>query len=129
MSKTVLELTPQEWQRYHPAQVMARRKREQQPQIEQRKQRAWRVARQAAKLLRKEFGAEKVVLFGSLSHEAWFTPWSDIDLATWGIPADQFYRAVGKIAEFNDEFRIDLVDPENVPPSLQEEIESEGRPL
>jgi predicted nucleotidyltransferase len=109
MSKTALELSPQEWQRYHPAEAIVRRKQQDQAQVAQRKQRAWQLARQAAELLRNDFGAKKIVVFGSLAHEAWFTPWSDIDLAAWGIPADRFYSAVGSVAEFSPEFKVEQV--------------------
>jgi len=36
------------------------------------------LARQAAALLRKEFGTRRVVLFGSLASHSGFTVWSDI---------------------------------------------------
>ncbi len=126
MSKTALELSPQEWQRYRPAEAIARRKKQDQSQEQKRKQRAWQLARQAAKLLRKQFGAQKVVVFGSLAHKAWFTIWSDIDLAAWGIPPNRFYAAVGTIAELNTEYKIDLVDPETCRPVLRTMIEREG---
>jgi predicted nucleotidyltransferase len=129
MNKTALELSPQEWQRYHPAEALARRKQQDQAQAAQRKQRAWQLAHQAAELLRNNFGAKKIVVFGSLAHEAWFTPWSDIDLAAWGIPPDRFYAAVGAVAELSSEFKIDLIDPETSRPALRAAIEREGREL
>ena len=35
-------------------------------QVEERRQRAWIIARQAAVILKEEFGASRVVVFGSL---------------------------------------------------------------
>jgi hypothetical protein len=84
MNKTVLELSPQELQRYHPARVLQRRQHQNQQAIEQRKQRAWQIAQEATSMLRREFGTAKVMVFGSLAPAAWFTTWSDIDLAVWG---------------------------------------------
>lgn len=129
MSKTALELSPQEWQRYHPADMIERRKRQGAAYVQQRKQRAWQLAQQAAQILRNNFGAQKVAVIGSLAHEAWFTPWSDIDLVVWGIPPERFYAAVGAVAELSTEFTIDLIDAETVRSNLRETIEREGREL
>jgi len=67
-----------------------------------------------------------VVAFGSLAHPAWFSPWSDMDLAAWGIPADQFYRAVAAATGFSPDFEVDLLDPEGCRPTVREFIEREG---
>jgi predicted nucleotidyltransferase len=83
------------------------------------------VARRAAKLLRRNFGASRVVVFGSLAHRAWFTPWSDIDLAAWGIPADRFYSAVAAVTGLSSDFKVDLVDPEDCRPSLRQTLDRE----
>ena len=45
-----------------------------QRESEQRRQVAWSIARRAAHLLREEFGATRVIAFGSLAHGAWFGP-------------------------------------------------------
>ncbi len=127
--KTALELSPQEWRRYHQADALERRKRQDAVHGQQRKQRAWQVAQQAAQILRSDFGAKKVSVIGSLAHDAWFAPWSDIDLAAWGIPPDRFYAAAGIVAELSSEFKIDLIDSETALPVLRATIEQEGREL
>ncbi|MDE3088129.1 MAG: nucleotidyltransferase domain-containing protein [Chloroflexota bacterium] len=122
MAKTVLELTPEELKKYS-----LRPKR--QLNLAQRKRlmaRAMRQARRAADLLKREFGASRVVLFGSLAHRLWFTPWSDIDLAVWGIAPGEFYRAAGTVLEMTNDFKIDVVDPETCRPSVRTEIEEDG---
>lgn len=129
MDKTALELSPQEWQQYHPAQIIEHRKQQDASYVQQRKRLAWQLARQAAQMLRNEFGAQKVVVIGSLAHGAWFTPWSDIDLVAWGIPADRFYTAAGTVAELSMEFKIDLIDPETVQPVMRTMIERENYEL
>ena len=83
-------------------------------------------ARKAAHLLRKEFGAEKVLLFGSLAHEEWFGPWSDIDLAAQGILPESFYSAVASVTGMSPSFRIDLIDMDECRPTLRKVIEEEG---
>jgi uncharacterized protein len=63
--------------------------------------------------LKERFGATKVVVFGSLAYRAWFTPWSDVDLAVWGIPAGSYYRSIGSVQGLGVEagFRIDVINP------------------
>ena len=80
---TALELTPKEVAMYRAA---ARRRRgQEQQELALRETRAWELARRAATLLRTQFEATRVMEFGSLVHEGCFTPWSDVDIAAWGI--------------------------------------------
>jgi predicted nucleotidyltransferase len=120
MAKTALELTAKELQRYRPYRETDER------EILKRWEQAWEVARAAARLLRERFGAHRVVAFGSLARREWFTLWSDIDLAAWGIPAQDFYRAVAKVTGISPDFEVDLVDPESCRPALRRVIEREG---
>ena len=64
--------------------------------------------------------------FGSIVNREWFTPWSDIDLVAFGIPASEFYRAVATITGLSHEFKIDLIDPETCRPGLNQFIDLEG---
>jgi predicted nucleotidyltransferase len=126
MAKTALDLTRQEWKAYQPGRVSARLRRRASPQTGKRRQQAWRVARQAAALLHSEFGARRVVVFGSLAQRAWFTERSDIDLAAWGIPVDRYYGAVAVVTGLSPLFKVDLVDPETCRQSVRQAIEAEG---
>ena len=71
--------------------------REQRPQhlvkMKERQQRGLEVARKCAVTLKEDFGAERVVLFGSMLDPArmWWN--SDIDLAVWGLPEKDFFKA------------------------------------
>jgi len=120
MARTALDLTAEELFSYQP------HKRPCEWQTAERWERAWGQARIAARLLRERFGVTRVVVFGSLAHRDWFSPWSDIDLAAWGIPADQFYRAVAAITGISQDFRVNLVDPEDCRLSVRRSIEREG---
>jgi len=115
-----LDLTAEELQTYQPD-----RKADERLETERWEQ-AWEVARVAAHLLREKFGAKRVVAFGSLAHRAWFSPWSDIDLAAWGIPDIQFYRAVAAVTGISSDFRVDLLDLESCRPTVRRLIEREG---
>lgn len=120
MAKTALDLTPEELRSYRPDDRFHNQ------QKEGRWEAAWETARIAARLLRQQFGADQVAAFGSLAHRDWFNRWSDIDLAAWGIPAEQFYRAVANVTGISAEFQVNLVDPEACEVSVRHSIEREG---
>ena len=126
MAQTALDLSPQQWKSYRPVRPAETHDTGQTRRTDRRRQQAWRVARQAAMLLRDQFGAHKVVVFGSLVHDAWFTSWSDIDLAAWGIPPEHFYGAVAAVTGLSSVFRVDLVDPEACRASLRTALERES---
>jgi predicted nucleotidyltransferase len=111
---------------YQPSDAIAQRKWDVDPQLDARWERARQVAHDAVKLLRDEYDATKVLLFGSLLHRSWFTPWSDIDLAARGIPHEHYFSAVAAVTSISEEFEIDLVDPETCRPTLLEIIERDG---
>ncbi len=112
--------------RYRLSEAVERREKVQDTAVDVRKREALSIARTAAQLLRKEFGAQKVVVFGSLAHEKGFGPWSDIDLGAWGIPPEKFYSAVAVATGLSPFFKIDLVDVAECRPTLQKVIEKEG---
>lgn len=122
MAKTALELTPEELTKYS----LKPKRRQNLAQKKQLMARAMRQAKIAATLLKREFGATRVVLFGSLAHRLWFTQWSDIDLAAWGIASNDFYRAAGAVSDLPSEFKIDVVDPETCRPTVRAEIDEDG---
>jgi predicted nucleotidyltransferase len=83
------------------------------------------VASAIAKELKSRFGANKVMLFGSLARED-FNRWSDIDLAVWGVSPADYYRAVAFASGFSELFKVDLVDVEDCSESLRKHIQREG---
>jgi len=91
-----------------------------------RRERGWKLARKAAKLLRAQFQAKRVAVFGSLLYETRFTRWSDIDIAVWGIPADQTFRAMGAVMDLDSSVELNLVDVNTCSPSLLRAIEQEA---
>ena len=103
------------------ARAQARRK-----QLEARREQAWQVARRAADVLREQYGATKVVVFGSLRHPFLFHKRSDIDLAAWGIHERDYYRAVGTLLGLDVKFEVDLIEAEFARPALEALIEREG---
>jgi predicted nucleotidyltransferase len=120
MAKTALDLTAEQLQAYRPGKELDERLMTEQWKL------AWEVARMAAHLLREGFGANRIVVFGSLAKRAWFTSRSDIDLAAWGIPTSKFYRAVATVTGISPDFEVNLVDPEDCRLAIRQVIEREG---
>jgi predicted nucleotidyltransferase len=91
-------------------------------QMRQRQQRGWEVARQCARILKEQFGAQRVVLFGSLLEPQRMTWHSDLDLAVWGLPERDYFRAVATLIDVEPEFRVDLVEGQRVQPHILKAI-------
>jgi uncharacterized protein len=86
-------------------------------QMTERQQQGWAIASRIAKMLKQEFGAQRIVLFGSMLNPAAMTWHSDIDLAIWGIDPDDYLRA-GATAEKGHSFSIDLIDAPTASPYI-----------
>jgi predicted nucleotidyltransferase len=103
-NQTALDLSPQQWSSYHLTRPSTT---EADPE---RWRRGWQIASFLATLLREQFGASRVAVFGSLNHSDCFDANSDIDLVAWGIPPALFYQAVAAVTSVSSEFEVDLVD-------------------
>jgi predicted nucleotidyltransferase len=95
-----------------------------QGELDERRERAWKVARRAAEALKDDYGASRVVVFGSLIHPELFHARSDVDLAAWGV--EHYFRAVARVLDLDPEIEINLVPIEDVRPELRAVIEREG---
>lgn len=58
-----------------------------------------------------------------------FTPWSDIDLAVEGAPAERFYAAVAFVTGLSETIQIDLVDLNQCNQTLRLAIERKSLEL
>ncbi len=85
-----------------------------------------RRAREAAVLLKGRFGARRVILFGSLAHQAWFTPDSDVDLVVEGLGGSNYWQAWRLAEETMGGREVDLIELEAVSPSLRQAIQRYG---
>jgi predicted nucleotidyltransferase len=124
MATPVLSLSPEKLAQYRRTAISRQKARV--SKIKVRMKKAWRLARKAAKILREQYHAERVAVFGSLLHEARFTQWSDVDIAAWGIPAEQTFRAIGAVMDLDPSLEINLVDVNTCTPSLLRAIEHEA---
>ncbi|ETX04935.1 nucleotidyltransferase family protein [Candidatus Entotheonella palauensis] len=117
-------ITPQEIAAYR-ATARQRQEREQRELI-QRQERAWELAQRAASYLKTQYGADRVMVFGSLVRPGCFTPWSDVDIAAWGLSPKDTFRAIGAMMDLDTDIEINLVDIGTCRPELLIFIEREG---
>ncbi|MBI3762863.1 MAG: nucleotidyltransferase domain-containing protein [Chloroflexi bacterium] len=109
------------------AQTAQARSKQRRKQLEARRQRAWEVARRSAVLLKQEFGASRVVLFGSLARgPGRFFVRSDVDLAVWGMDERLYLRAVGRLLDLDPEIKADLIEAEYARSAVKTAIERDG---
>jgi predicted nucleotidyltransferase len=121
---TTFSFTPEKLAIYR---ATAQRRREQeQSELDHRREQAWAAARQAARLLKAQFNATRVVVFGSLARGSGFTRWSDVDVAAWGIAPEDTFRAIGAVLDMDTEIVVNLVDVNTCRTSLLEVIEQDG---
>jgi predicted nucleotidyltransferase len=119
-----MNLSPEKLARYRET---ARYRQEQaQPEVARLREEAWAAARRAAEILRAQFAANRVVVFGSLTSASSFNRWSDIDMAAWGIAPEDTLRAMGVLLDSDTGFAINLVDINTCRPSLRKVIEQQG---
>jgi predicted nucleotidyltransferase len=121
---TASTVTPAEMAAYR-ATARCRQERERQ-ELAQRQARAWEVARCAAARLKAQFGVDRVMVFGSLVRAGCFTPWSDVDIAAWGLSPQDTFRAMGVVMDLDTAMAINLVDVGTCRPELLVSIEQEG---
>ena len=124
MATPVLNLSPDRLAQYRRTAISRQKTR--MSKVKSRMKKGWKLARKAAKILREQYHAQRVVVFGSLLHEARFTQWSDVDIAAWGIPPEQTFRAIGAVMDLNSSLEINLVDVNICSSSLLKAIEQEA---
>ena len=97
--------------------------------MEARRRVAWEIAQRAAALLKVDYGASRVVLFGSLSRDEPFSSHSDIDLAVWGLDERVYYRVVSRLLDLDPSISVDLLRAEALRDDLIHAIETTGMEL
>jgi uncharacterized protein len=87
---------------------------------------ALEIARQSAMLLKADYEVKRVVLFGSLARDEYFSPHSDVDLAVWGLDEHALYRVVSRLLDLDPTISIDLLRAEEIDEKFLAVIEREG---
>lgn len=110
----MLNVPPERMQRY----ILTAKTRKQQrlSALHQRRERGLAIAKMAAQILKIEFTASRVVMFGSLLNEN-FHETSDIDLAVWRLPEKSYFKAVAQLLSLS-EFEFDLVEVQYASPEI-----------
>jgi uncharacterized protein len=103
-----------------------RRQQQKRDRLQQRQKLGLTIAQQASELLKRDFQAEKVVLFGSMRLLDRIHERSDVDLAVWGLNPQDYFQAVGQLLALHPNISVDLVEVETAPPRLRHEIETTG---
>ena len=124
MPRTAKELSPEELKQYHLRLNQHFQNRD--PVDEALLCRAWQIACQVAVMLYENFGATQVAVFGSLAERDWFSKQSDIDIAVWGLPSNNYFSAVAETIGFSREFKIDLVRFESCKSAFRKRVQSQA---
>jgi predicted nucleotidyltransferase len=101
-------------------QAQARQLRSRQQAADQ----AWKAVAEMAEVLRRDFGASRIVVFGSLA-KGRFAEESDIDLAVAGIPKERFFEALAKVNRHSQRW-VDLKPLEDLDPYFRQRILQTG---
>jgi len=104
-----------------------KRLEEERKRMEERRRSAQSWAQRIASMLREDFGAKEVWLFGSVLWEGRFSKNSDIDLAVRGIPPSRYIEALVESEKLTGhEFQVDIVPLEDCHPVIRRRVEKEG---
>lgn len=123
LAMATTEISPEKMAQY----IEGARSREalRRSQQEERRAMARRLAEAAALVLRREFGATRVVLFGSVVTGR-FNEGSDIDLAVEGLAAERYFAAWAAAEKATEGFPIDLVAMESTGPWVADALRRDG---
>ena len=79
-------------------------------------------AKLAATLLREQYNIKRLTIVGSLAHQAWFHPDSDVDLAVEGLDTKAFWDAWKLVEDIIETHDVDLIDLDSIPEARKNEI-------
>lgn len=123
---TALELKREGWKPYLEAGVHFDAYSELTPEDRQEREDLLARIRKAAAMLKSRFGVRRVILFGSLAHESWFLPHSDVDLAIEWLDSEDYWHAWKLVEELIDDRPVDFIEIETSRESLKKDIERYG---
>jgi hypothetical protein len=85
-----------------------------------RKEAWWRIAHEAAALLREQYGAKRVAVSGDLVRDRPLNYWSEIELIAWELPSSAFSEATWALYQAYKEPSVHLLEEWRVEHRLQE---------
>jgi predicted nucleotidyltransferase len=126
---TMVDLTPEDLERYRAAARHRAAAFALAPSDVAAREDLLKRVRSAAAALRTRYNAKRVILFGSLAHEAWYAADSDVDLAVEGLSGDAYWQAWRTVEDIIGDRSVDLVEMEAARESFRSAIERTGVPL
>jgi uncharacterized protein len=88
-------------------------------------QQAWQEVRAIVMLLKQDFGATQIILFGSLLSDR-FDAQSDIDMVVAGIPAEAYFVALSAVNRLSDRW-VDLKPLEALDANFRDRVLATGQ--
>lgn len=122
MGKTARNMLPCPEQMAVYRRTALQRQAQRQQLREERRAAALAFAQDAAALLKNAYGAERVILFGSLARQGIFDERSDVDLAVQGLDERRYCRALAQLMNLQPDISVDLIRLEEASPSLADAI-------
>ncbi len=116
-------IPPDQLARYR-ASAQQREQARSQQRLEHQRQ-GLQVAQRAAQVLKQDFHAHRVRLFGSLLDPRRVRAESDVDLAVEGLADSRYLEAVAQLLDLSS-FSVDLVQWEHASPRLRTVIHQQG---
>jgi predicted nucleotidyltransferase len=104
------------------------RQKQQAAESEALAKQAWADLQQIAQLLRSEFGATEIIVFGSLVQGDRFDVESDIDLAVKGIPPEDFFAAMAAVNRISHQW-VDLKPTESLDSHFLQKVLKTGKSI
>jgi len=126
---TAADLTPEDLKRYRAAAQQRAAVLVLTPSEAATRDALLKKVQSAATTLRTHYDAKRIILFGSLAHEAWYSADSDVDLAVEGLSSDAYWQAWRAVEEIIGDRPVDLIEVETARDSLRSAIERDGVPL
>ena len=80
------------------------------------------ILRKLMNILIREYDVSRIILVGSLLDRNRFGFHSDIDLCVEGLPHNLYFKVVGELQLAAEEFDVDIIPVESVPPKMGEKI-------
>jgi predicted nucleotidyltransferase len=123
---TALKLGPQGWREYLTARRRVSKQVDLVPSEKEDRRHLMVRVKKAAKAIKKHYRVRRIILFGSLVHEAWYSPHSDVDLAVEGLASEYYWAAWRLAEEIIGDRLVDFVDLETSSDSLKDAISRHG---
>lgn len=126
---TALELKNKGWQHYIDNLSKRPPKTGLSPEQKQERKELLQRVKLAAEMLKSRYKVRRIILFGSLAHESWFSSGSDVDLAVEGLAGREYWRAWRDVEQIIGDKPVDFIEIETAGDSLKRAIDLHGLDL